>query len=260
MARQSQPIPAPPVPELPVHGLPLILLTRPQAQSERFAAALRQQIDTPEVLIAPLMEAQFLQPVVPLRHWQGIVLTSETGVEAARRITAAGATLPERAYCVGDRTTEAARDAGFTAISARGAATDLVDDLVARKLAGPLLHLHGKASRGNVAARLSAAGTETISLVGYAQRPLPAGPGLIAVLRERRPVLLPLFSPRSAELFRDQLAMIGATAPIWVVAMSAAVALALQPFVPGRIAVARRPDGAAMVAACLAMLRGETGS
>ena len=248
------------MPAQPVPVLPLILLTRPQGQSERFAAALRQQIDAAEVLIAPLMAARFLRPEIPPRIWQGLVLTSETGAEAARRIAAGGATLPERAYCVGDRTRDAARAAGFVAVSAQGAATDLVEDLVARKLAGPLLHLRGKASTGDVAARLSAAGVETISLVCYEQRPLQAGPGLIAVLRERRPVLLPLFSPRSAELFRDQLAKTGATAPVWVVAMSAAVAQALHPLVPDRIAVAGRPDSAAMVAACLAMLRGETGS
>lgn len=248
------------MPARPAPGLPLILLTRPQAQSERFAAALRQQIGAPEVLIAPLMVAEFMQPEVPPRDWQGLILTSETGAEAARRIAAVGAALPERAYCVGDRTAEAARAAGFAAISAQGAATDLVDDLLARKLAGPLLHLRGKASTGDIAAQLSTAGTETISLVCYEQHPLQAGPGLIAALRETRPVLLPLFSARSAELFRDQVATIVVAAPIWVVAMSAAVAQALHPLVPGRLAVAGRPDGAAMVAACVAMMRGESGS
>ena len=90
MARQSQ---------------PTILLTRPLAQSQRFAAMVGGAV------IAPLMVPEFLSPPLPTRDFAAVVLTSETGVEAARRISAAGAPLPKRAFCVGDRTAKAAQAA-----------------------------------------------------------------------------------------------------------------------------------------------------
>ncbi len=236
----------------------MILLTRPQAQSERLAAALRHALPGLDVVIAPLMAAAFLQPEVSRRNWQGIILTSETGAEAAGRMASMGAVLPRRAYCVGNRTADAAREAGFDAISAQGDATGLVNDLIRRKVIGPLLHLRGKAARGDVAARLIAAGTEAAALVCYEQAPLQADPAMIAALHQQRPVLVPLFSPRSALLFRDQVDRTGGIAPIWVVAMSAAVADGLHPFQPARLGRATRPDADAMVAACVAMYRGET--
>jgi uroporphyrinogen-III synthase len=248
MARQSQPVPA----------LPMILLTRPQAQSERFAAALQQKMQGLEVVIAPLMAAKFLLPEVALRNWRAIILTSETGAEAAGRMAAEGAVLPKLAYCVGDRTAFAAREAGFTASSAQGDATALADDLVRRKVGGPLLHLRGKATRGDVVTRLMSAGIEAESLVCYEQASLQADLGLIAVLHQTRPILIPLFSPRSAELFCEQVALVGISAPLWVVAMSEPVADAVSPLRPDKTAIATRPDGAAMVAACLATIGSET--
>ena len=236
----------------------MILLTRPQAQSERFAAALRQEMPGLEVVIAPLMAAKFLLPEVVLRNWRALILTSETGAEAAGRMAAAGTVLPKLAYCVGDRTAFAARESGFSATSAQGDAAALVDDLVRRNAVGPLLHLRGKAARGDVAARLTSVGIEAESLVCYEQASLQGDPSMTAALHQTRAVVIPLFSPRSAELFCDQVALVGRSAPLWVVAMSEAVVDAVLPLRPDRTAIARRPDAAAMIVACLATLRGET--
>lgn len=251
MVRQSQPEP---------FTQPVILLTRPQAQSDRFASALRQDIAAAEVMVAPLMSARFLSPVIPSMDWRGVVLTSETGAEAARQISATGTTLPVQAYCVGDRTASAAAKAGFTAHSAKGDAAALVRYLVERRVTGPLLHLCGQASRGDVANALTAAGIETLSLVSYVQQEMAPSPNLIAVLHALRPVLVPLFSPRSAALFGAAVAVNGVTAPLWVVAMSEAVACGLGSLVPDRLIVAASPDSDAMLTATKTLIRDETGS
>ena len=77
-----------------------ILLTRPAAQSARFAMVLQRRFVGVNILIAPLIEAVFLQPFVPRRDWAGVIFTSETGAMSARRIAADGTALPELAFCV----------------------------------------------------------------------------------------------------------------------------------------------------------------
>ena len=68
---------------------PTILLTRPQAQSRRFAQELRQVTDLP-VLIAPLMEAHVLAPDLPKASFRAVILTSETGAWAWLRLVRKG--------------------------------------------------------------------------------------------------------------------------------------------------------------------------
>ena len=133
-----------------------VLLTRPEAAGDRFAAELADTFgDRVRIVASPLIAPRYLSPALP-QGAAGLVLTSETGVEAARRLRAAGAALPARAFCVGHRTASAAAAAGFDALSAGGDADALVAMILATGKAGPLLHLHGRDTRGNVAARLTA--------------------------------------------------------------------------------------------------------
>ena len=225
MARQSQPI---------------ILLTRPLAQSQRFA----DQIGG--ALISPLMRPEFLSPELPLGDFAAIVLTSETGAGAAGRISAAGAALPKLAFCVGNRTAEMARAAGFTASSAAGAADDLLAHIIAGRPAGRLLLLQGQHSVGDLEQRLVSARIETVSRIVYRQIAQKLTEEAIAVLQDVRPVILPIFSPRSAKLLADELRRIAAKAPIWLAALSPAVAEAFD-FPTVFAEIATYPDSAAML-------------
>lgn len=231
-----------------------ILLTRPEAQSARFAAELRSVSAGLNIVTAALMAPRFLMPTILPRKFAAIVLTSETGAEAARRISAAGFVLPDLAYCVGDRTALAATHAGFRPVSAKGNAVTLVRDLVARRVAGPLLHVRGKDSRGDVAENLSSAGIETLSVIAYDQQEQPVSPEMLSVLRGPRPVFVPLFSPRSARIFAEKAMSVGPTAPLRIVALSRAVAEGLALLVPDRIVIAARQDGAAMIEAIITMV------
>lgn len=231
MARQSQ---------------PTILLTRPLAQSQRFA----DQIGG--ALISPLMRPEFLSPPLPSGDFTAIVLTSETGVEAAGRISAAGTALPKQAFCVGNRTAAAARAVGFEASSAVGAAHDLLAYIIAAAPVGRLLLLKGQDSVGDLEQRLISAGIETVSQVTYRQIAQYLTDEAIAVLQETHPVILPIFSPRSAKLLADELRRIAAKAPIWLAALSPTVAEAFD-FPTVFAEIAARPDSAAMQQAVQAL-------
>ncbi len=215
---------------------PTILLTRPQAQSERFAQALG---DVP-VVISPLMRIE-MQPLdVDLTGYRGLVFTSENGVRACPDCT-----LP--AYCVGDRTAQAARAAGMRAVSAKGSADDLVRLITDRAIEGPLLHIRGEHARGDVAGKLRSLGLRLDEVVGYRQVAQPLNQQASKLLGGESIVILPLFSPRTARLFVADVGRINAH--VRVVVISEAVKEALSGSVFDDITVSATPDAKGMIAA-----------
>lgn len=218
------------------------LLTRPAWQGMRFAATLRRRYPGIYVAESPLLAPVLLQPELPGGVFDAVVFTSETGVASAIPYRAR---LPRLAFCVGDRTTQVAREAGFDARSAAGDAEALVSLLVHLRL-GRLIHLHGQETRGDVVARLGAAGIEAHGLVTYRQEPQPLTDVALALLQGGAPVVAPVFSPRTARLLTG--AVQGARAPIWLAAFSPAVADEAN-FPTARRITALRPDEEAMLAA-----------
>lgn len=219
-----------------------ILLTRPLVQSQRFAATLQ------DVVISPLMEPEFLYPEIPLRQFAAVILTSETGVEAARRISAKGLKLPSKAFCVGSRTAGAARAAGFDAVSADADATGLLALIIAAKPAGTLLFLRGADVAGQLQESLISAGIDTVSAVTYRQVPQPMNQKAVDLLHGTAPVILPVFSPRSSRLLAEEVARVCGSAPLWLVAISQPAAQAFD--LPlAQCQIASRPDGSAMMQA-----------
>ena len=221
---------------------PIILLTRAEAQSQSFA----DQIGG--ALISPLMRPEFLSPALPPGDFAAVVLTSQTGAEAAGRISAAGGSLPKRAFCVGDRTAAAAQAAGFEMSSAAGNADDLLAHIISAAPEGRLLLLQGQDSVGDLGNRLNSAGIETVSQIIYRQIAQTLTDEAIAVLRGPATVILPIFSPRSARLLAIELRRIAAKAPVLVAALSPAVAEAFE-FPTVFTEIAARPDNAAMLRA-----------
>ncbi len=221
---------------------PTLLLTRPRPQSERFAALCAARIGTgARIVISPVLEIRPRGGAVDLAGIAALVLTSENAVHAlSGRAGLAGLA----AWCVGARTAEAARAAGMRAVSADGNADDLVAMLAARRPAGPLLHARGAETRGGVAARLSALGIETREAVVYDQVPRALDREARALLTGDAPVVLPVFSPRSAALLGE--AARNAAAPLIVVALSKAVAEAWSGPAPKRLEIAERPDAGGM--------------
>lgn len=227
---------------------PKVILTRPADQGARFAKALQQRLGPVEVLQSPLLRPEFLVPTLPDRLWSALIFTSGTAVAACAALPASfRQRLPRRAFCVGHRTAEQAKIAGFETISADGDARALIQCILAEAPQPPLLHLHGVETRGDVAARLTGAGIETLGAVIYDQVACPLSSEVRSALQDEAPLIFPVFSPRTAELLAAELA--DARAPLHGVAMSQATAAPLARLPLASLAIAARPDADAMLEA-----------
>lgn len=211
---------------MPRRATPTLLLTRPAPDSARFAALL------PEfgAVISPILR------IVPAPHdaarlarAEGLVFTS------GHAVAVAGPGRDRPAFCVGPRTAALARAAGFSVIEGPGDADGLAAVLTASGLT--LLHPHGR----HLARELPVEG-----MVVYDQVSQPLNAEAAALLAGQGPVILPLFSPRSAALLAD--AAGGAAAPLWLAAISRKV-LEAWPGPSDRQALAAAPDGRALAAA-----------
>lgn len=212
-----------------------LVLTRPEAQSREIAAALGKSVP---VIISPVMQIVAAGRVPEIADYAGVVLTSANALAHAPDLRG------KPAYCVGERTAQAARKAGA---EIRLVARD-ADDLVARfEGPGPLLHLRGEHVRGHIAERLRSAGIETDSMVVYRQESLPLTPEAKAVIEGPNPVVLALYSPRSASLVGERIGRPGPA--LHTIAMSEAVARAWHAQTGGEAEVVPVPTGDAMLTA-----------
>lgn len=230
---------------MPDNAKPLILLTRSPSQARRYAGQwLRPLLPFVELRVAPLVD------IVPVAFDAGadpvaaLIFTSENGVRAAEQC---GDWRGLTAYCVGARTAEAAKSAGFDAISAEGSADDLVALIAKSAPEGRLLHLHGAETRGDVVGRLTDARLRADGLVAYEQKTLGMPEGWTDALSHPGPILAPLFSPRSAERFAQ---VLGSMVPADLIlpCLSRPVADALPPKLQARTEIANAPTAEALTA------------
>lgn len=222
---------------------PLIIVTRPAAGAGAFAARLTVRIPGARVLVAPLQEVRevnWMPPADPPQA-QALILTSANAVAAAARAGLAGLAL-----CVGDQTAEAARAAGFDAVSAGGDADALVA-LIAGRDEQTFWHLHGRKTRGDVAQRLRALGRVVGEAVVYETRPLPLSSTAREALASEPAVILPLFSPASARIAQAALADAPRTGRVAILSLSPAVERAAAGIAADLRLTARRPDADGMV-------------
>ena len=235
MARQSRPSPA-------------ILLTRPAGRNERFAQELAMAFGAMTIVQSPLLAITYLNPAVPDEGIKSLIFTSEAGVEGYRRL--AGDRPPvRRAWCVGQRTADAAQAIGLEAVAAGGNAHALCAAIIAAKESGPCLHLHGRDTRGDVVATLGARGVVARSCTVYAQEPQPLTSAAKTLLSGKDPVVAPVFSPRTAALLSGERKRLLLPAPLWFIALSCDVAAELTLQKDDRTAISQSPDSTGLIAA-----------
>jgi uroporphyrinogen-III synthase len=221
-----------------------VLLTRPSAQSESFAGLLRARLgERWPIVISPLLEIVSLPVPASAMSARGFLFTSQNGVAA---LAGAQGLAGRPAFCVGARTADAARAAGFDAVAAEGDVTSLAALVVTRRPEGPLLHVSGEEVRGDLAGALAAAGIAAERVVAYTQRPVPLAEAARSLLAGEGPVTVPLFSPRSAALLAREGPF---RARLRLVALSQAVAREARALGAESCAVCDRPESAAMIAA-----------
>lgn len=214
-----------------------------------------------DILAAPVLDIVPL-PVTALPRgagdYRGVIFTSENGAAQAARL---GLPTDLPAWCVGGQTAKAAQAAGFATHIAGGDADSLVAMMTLAGAGAPLLHIRGAHARGAVAARLTAAGLPTDEVVAYDQAAIPLPPAVAQSLSGPQPVVLALYSPRSAALLRAALPL-----PQVAVHLAAISAAAAAPFddwqAAGHLAsrhIASAPLGPEMqatVASAIARARG----
>jgi uroporphyrinogen-III synthase len=209
-------------------GRTTLLLTRPFAASQEFAKNFINCAAIDRVVISPLMEIVHRDLDVDPAQFRTVVFTSKAGVEAWRR---AGLPVDMMCRCVGEATLNAARAIGFEATASGGTVAHLEADLIAAREAGPILHVRGVHSTGNLVENLSKAGLEAQSCIAYDQPLRDLSREARDVLRATAEgatdgtadrVIVPLFSPRTAAHFKKQCS--GVVKP-FVIAISKAAAV-----------------------------------
>ncbi|WP_185803505.1 uroporphyrinogen-III synthase [Pontivivens nitratireducens] len=166
-----------------------VLLTRPSAQSQDFAQALGPGF---EVLTSPLLEIRFLNPVVDTGPARAVVFTSTNGVAGWRRRNGT-CTLP--AFCVGARTAQAARAAGFP-IAATAPTLIALAPHLREQSSGPLLHIRGTHVSAELADLLP--DRQIATCITYEAEARPLSPDAHHALEAGEIDMIPVFSPRTA--------------------------------------------------------------
>lgn len=196
---------------------PTLLVTRPEPGASSFLSLLRERgYDVAGAVTSPALKIASLVPTYSLSTTDVVVFSSAHAAELA--IPGAGL----KALCVGDATARAALANGYEAMSAHGDGDKLINVILTQVEPGPLVYLRGQHARIDLAERLSPHGYQVEEHILYNQIELGPSAEAEALLKGAGPLLLPLFSPRSAANVRKWVR--GSKASIHAVAMSQAVA------------------------------------
>ena len=228
-----------------------LAVTRPQDDSERTAAALRARGH--DVLVAPLMQVEPVAAEIRA-SWAAVIVTSANAPGAIATHPARAALIKLPVFAVGRRSADACRQAGFTeVITAGGDVRDLIRLIVARRAdaAGPLLYLAGEDRAADLIGELTARGIAAEMAVIYRAASAPFPAELIVALKAGEIDAVLHFSRRSADNYLAGAAQAGVAKQALAVrhfCLSAQIAEPLVGAGAGRIAIAKRPDEASLIA------------
>lgn len=222
---------------------PTILITRPEPSGAAFAKQVQKVIGAKaKIILSPVLQIEpwgELPDLAPIRH---LIFSSHHGVKAFAR-------LSDRrdiaAYAVGEATAQAGREIGLSVAACGGNARQMLERIRADARPGPYLHVRGEHTTGNLALDLNLAGIETTEAVIYRQRAAGLTEEAKESLRKKAPVILPLFSPRSARLVLSGAVV---QAPAFVAAISQNVADEIPTGLAQEVVIAQEPTAPAMLA------------
>ena len=187
MARDMQQAPIP------------MIMTRPEAGGQAFVrnmpADLRQRL---KIIESPLLSIEAVVQDPGSDDAGAAIFTSANGVRFAPEARG------RKAWCVGRSTTQAARDAGWDAVTAGPDSAGLIETLRRERPEVSLVHFSGVHTRGKVVEKLAEDGLSVRRVTVYDQPLLALSEAARAVLAGDDPVIVPLFSPRTAAWFVEQ--------------------------------------------------------
>lgn len=231
-----------------------VLVLRPDDGSRRTAARLAALGH--EAMTSPVMETRATNAPAPAGAFDGVIATSAQAFGFAD----AGALAPFVRlpfFCVGARTAQAARAAGFgDIVSEAPDAAALAAAIAGHQSAGhtsarSLLYLAGRERKPDLEQALAAANIIVTPWVVYEARALPALRNeAMESLRAGKLDAALHFSRRSAAIFCERVAeaaLENEARALLHVAISADAANGLAPLAPPRVRVAVAPDEAHML-------------
>lgn len=223
-----------------------IAVTRPEAEGERTAQALRARGH--EVLLAPLMRVESV-PADLSGEWSAVAITSANALMAIAQSPALPALQALPLFAVGRRSADAA--AGFAHIqSADGDVHDLVRLIAREHRGGALLYLAGQDRAADLAGNLVKHGIRAEMRVVYRAVTAPFPAALVAALPQGSLDAVLHFSRRSAENYMSGAHAAGITeAALGVrhLCLSEQVAEPLRAAGAKRVDVAPAPNESALI-------------
>lgn len=186
-------------------------------------------------VVSPAIRIVGLGPKVKVASDTAAVFTSRHAV------TRTEPSLGAVAYCVGDATAQAAQSQGYVPIIAGGTADDLLERLLKEPPKQKLVYCHGTHVQRDLVQPLRQAHITIDAHCVYDQPACRPTKDAIALLAGQEPIVLPLFSARTAEIVAKWSKDSGAR--IYAVALSAAVAKNWDK----QAVVVKKPSLAAMV-------------
>jgi uroporphyrinogen-III synthase len=218
-----------------------IIITRPYDAAMRLATRLDGMVARGcTVIVSPVIEIAPVAATPPSKNVAGYIFTSTHGVtNCASFEIKDGASC----WCVGAKTAQAARRAGFDVVTVAHDANSLAQTMQTQHPTGTLLYLRGRHVSSDLAAQLTSAGILCDEAVVYDQIAVPLSDAARRTLGGEEPVILPLYSPRSAALVMEQGPF---KARILVAAISDVAAKAAKNLCPVTVKTARSPSGEAM--------------
>jgi uroporphyrinogen-III synthase len=233
-----------------------LLVTRPAPDNARTAEVLRARGH--EVTLAPVLHVEAEAGAhLGGGPWAAVIITSANAARAVAKLPRKGELLAIPVFAVGRRSAEAAREAGFAEVVSADGDADALARLVAARVPSPqpnhsVLYLAGEDQAGDLAGALAPHGIVVHTAVVYravAQTTLPpavrdalSGGAIDGVLH---------YSRRSADAF-EAIAMAAGidlkSLPTKHYCLSAQVAEPLRQIGVASVAVAARPDEAALLA------------
>ncbi|MEM6760862.1 MAG: uroporphyrinogen-III synthase [Pseudomonadota bacterium] len=216
-------------------------MTRPAAAGQSFVEGMPTNIRRYIAPIhSPLIDIVATGAPMDMAQDEGAIFTSSNGVLCAEP----GAGLP--AYCVGHATTQQATARGWSATQRGDTADMLTESLIKDPPAHSLVHFSGVHTRGDVAPKLCAAGLQVRQVAVYDQKLLPLSPKAQTALSDAGAVIVPLFSPRTAEQFTKQANRLDRA---HIIAFSPAIAECVTSDRPASLTTCDAPNAASMIKA-----------
>ena len=225
----------------------ILLLTRPLGGNERFCLKIKHLLYSCEILDNPIQKIDFLPSLSKVNKNSVLIFTSANGLRAAKKHNL----INKKCFVVGANTKKIAVSFGYDVLGFSKDQENLLKLIKSKKPTESMVHIRGKHTVGNLCDALKRNQFSCLEVIGYNQEPLKIKKQNLQKIHSGRPVILPIFSSRSAELLQSNLDLTGFN----VIAISEAVAKIITGVELGELVISKKPDLSSMQEATLAILR-----